>query len=57
MDDPDHRNPITSVDEVQGGSDDAVGVDAVVVIDVLKISGLSKPGHAEVVAGHLIDVG
>ena len=39
-------NGIRSVGEVEGGGDDAVGVDAVVAVDVVNRAGLAEPGDA-----------
>ena len=49
--------PVLPAGEVEAGPDDAVGIDAVVAVDVLDRPGLAEAGHAESDAGHLVDGG
>ena len=44
-------------DQVQGGADDAVGVDAVIAVEVLDRPGLAELRHAQRGVRHLVDGG
>src|SRR5438132_715275 len=51
------RAPGALGDQVQGGADDAVGVDAVIAVEVLDRPGLAELRHAQRGVRHLVDGG